>query len=588
MARHEWQVLHSDAAQQRKLICQGESFGIPKRGVVVTVASIEAIPPSELRGQRVLVRIDAENDTNLLDALPTLSYLCESGARLVIATHGGRPDAPDLDDIQFQLSEQLGRAVSPLIDWRGETGLRVITHMSEGQIIMLGDLALETGEETNDETLAEALAGLCDIYGNAAFALSHEVRASTVGVAHKAKRAVAAQAFAQEWTRLERSLSEPPRPLYAILGGELTKQKLLLAEEISRRSENLLVAGEMCLPFLAARGLVPGSAVVTDELIRIADRMINEAHDDKRDITTPVDFTVADQATLERLKRGERFALEPPLQNVRREEVQPEQIICDIGDITRWSWSDSFGQAKTIFWHGPLGICELEPFAEGTRVLATELVTRTPPDMHQRVICGSSLTRSLRQMGIAVEQVGHLTTAGRTVLHYFAGRPLPAVEALRQAATRQREPFRVMIPLDGSSGDRRALEVAAEMATPQSEILLLHVRRGPDEELRADFLYALSEAEKMEWRMESERIFAQANAILASHGLVSANQLAAQGKPAKIILRYAKQMRAGLIVVTANASGEIIDARYVIDHAPCAVLVAEPDAAVSVATTQNR
>jgi phosphoglycerate kinase len=540
----------------------------------VTVASIETIPRSDLRGQRVLVRIDAEADTNLLDALPTLSYLSESGARLVITTHSRRPDAPDLDDLIARLSEQLGRAVSPLIDWRGETGLRVVTHMGKGQVIMLGDLALEAGEETNDETLADALARLCDIYCNAAFALSHEVRVSTVGVVHKAKRAVAAHAFARELMQLELSLNEPPRPLYAILGGELSKQKLLLAEEISRRAENLLVAGEICLPFLVARGFVPGNATVADELVRIADRMMSEARDDKRDITTPVDFTVADQETLERLKRGERFALEPPLQNVRREEIQPEQIICDIGDITRWGWSDSCGQARTIFWHGPLGICELEPFTEGTRVLAMELVSRTWPGMHKSMICGSSLSRSLRQMGIATEQIGYLTTAGRAVLHYFAGRPLPAVEALRQAARRRREPFRILIPLDGSTGDRHAIEVAAEMATSQSEIHLLHVRRGPDEEQHPDFLYALSEAEKVERRLESERIFAQANTFLASHGLVSANQLAAQGKPAKIILRYAKQMRAGLIVVTANAADGTINARQVIDHATCAVLVA--------------
>jgi phosphoglycerate kinase len=491
-----------------------------------------------------------------------------------------RHDAPRLDEIAARLAEQLGRAIRPVMNWKGEAGLRAVTHLDEGDVMLLGDLALELGEANDDEALAEALAGLCDIYCNAAFALSHEVRASTVGVTHKAGRAVAAPAFARELTGLETFFSDPPEPLYTILGGELSGPKLSLAEEIARRSDNLLVAGAMCLPFLIARGFVPNDAEIADQLIAKADRMLKEAREDKRDITVPIDFTVADRETLARLQRGERFALGPPLENVRREELRPEHIICDIGNLTRWSWGDSAGQAKTIFWHGPLGVCELGPFTEGTRFVAARLAGGAWPGIHRVMVCGGSLSRSLRQMGIAIVPTGHVSTAGRATLHYFAGHPLPAVEALGQASVRRRKPFRVLIPLDGSAADRRACEVAAAMATPQSQIFLLHVRRGTDVELRTDFRYALSKVEEAEWRVESERIFAHANATLTARGLIAADQIAVQGKPAIITLLYAERIGAQLIVVTADAEGETLDAGYVIDHAPCAVLVAEGVAAV--------
>jgi phosphoglycerate kinase len=555
----------------------------------VTVASIEQIPRSELRGQRVLVRIDAADEMRLHDSLSTLAWLSQSGARIVIATHcGSQPGALRFDDIGLRLAEQLGQAVSPLIDWKGEIGLRVVTRLNEGKIILIGDLAFEPGEAVADDQLAEALARLCDIYCNEAFGLSHEVRASTTGVARKARLAVTGLAFARELRQLELVLSDLQHPLHTILGGKLSKHKLLLAEEISRRSENLFVAGELCLPFLVAGGFVPGSAVVADEVVRIADRMIREAREDKRDITTPVDFTVVDQETFAQLSRGERFALAPPLQNVKKDELQSDQMICDIGNVTRWSWSDSFASAKTIFWHGPLGICELEPFTQGTRFLATEFVRRAWPGAYRSVACGSSLMVSLRQMGIAAEGIGHLTAAGCAALHYVAGRPLPAVDALHQAGKPRRAPFRILIPLDGSMGDKHALEVAAEMATRPSQILLLYVRRGPDAEQHTDFLAALSKAEKFARRMESERIFAQANALLATRGLVSADQLMMQGEPAEIILRYAKRMAAGLIVVAADADGEMISARQVIEHATCAVLVAQPGVAVRHAQTGSK
>ena len=244
----------------------------------MTGASIDTIPPKELRQQPVLVRIDAEDEAKLRDSLPTLALLSEAGARVVVATHCGlRPDAPRMDAIAARLNELLGRPVGKLDEWKGEAGPRAVNRMGEGEIMMIENLAFESGEEAGDDELADALGRLSDLYCNDAFALSHEVRASTVGVAKRAKRAVAGLAFERELTMLEFMLGARQRPSLAVLGGEVSKDKLLLAEEIARRSDRTLVAGQLALPFLIARELLLSSTAVTEEMVTIADRMMAAA-----------------------------------------------------------------------------------------------------------------------------------------------------------------------------------------------------------------------------------------------------------------------------------------------------------------------
>jgi phosphoglycerate kinase len=549
--------------------------------VLVTVASLDTIPPKELAGQAVLVRVDAEDEVKLRDSLPTLARVSEAGARVVIATHyGSGPNAPRLDHIAIRLTELLGRPVGKLDEWKGEASPRAVNHLGEGAIMMIENLAFEAGEQAGDGSLADALARLCDIYCNDVFALSHEVRASTVGVAKKAKRAVAGLAFERELGTLEAMGRERRGPALALLGGELTKEKLLLAEEIAQRSERTLLAGQLVLPFLVARELLPKKKAVTEEMVKIAERMMREARADKRIITTPADFTVVDKQTFERLSRDEpAVVLAPPLQNVREDEITADQILCDIGRATRWSWSDGFGPARTIFWHGPVGVCEIDLFCEGSRFLAAALAQRTSPALHPTVVCGTSLATALRRIGFPTEEIRHLTHAGRAALYYFARRPLPAVEVLREADATKRKPFRILIPLNGSDRDTSSVQAAAEMAARDAEIFLLHVRPGPDEEQYPDLVAALSEAERLERRIESERIFARANAILAARGLLSARQIATQGRPTKVILRYAQRMGAQLVVLVAAGGLASFGARRVLEQAPCATLVARPHTA---------
>ena len=543
----------------------------------MTVASIDAMPPAELTGQAVLVRIDAQDEVRMRDSLSTLAFVAGAGARVIVATHCGLSDAaPRADAVGARLSELLQRKVGKLDQWKGEAGVRAVSHLSEGEIIMIENLALEAGETDGDDTLADLLARLADIYCNEAFALSHEIRASTVGVAKRAKRALAGLTFERELRMLEVMLGELRCPSLAVLGGELSKEKLLLAEEIARRVERTMIAGQLALAFLVAREILPSSALVTAEMVTIAERMMAQARASRRDLTTPADFTVVDGKTFERLSRDELVMPRADLKNVAENELRSDQIICDIGKATRWGWSDWFGPARTIFWHGPLGVCGIDLFCEGSRFLATELANRTWPELHRIVVCGTSLVGSLRRIGFPTERIRHLTHAGGAALHYFAGRPLPAVDVLSQVSEAKPEPFRVLIPLNGSERDASSLHAAAALVSPGAEISLLHVRSGPDEEQYPDLARGLSQTEKLEQRIESERIFARANAILASRGLLSARQVAVQGRPTKMILRYARRIRAELIVLVAAGGLLSIGARRVIDHAPCAALVARP------------
>ena len=529
------------------------------------IVSIDAIRKEQLRGQRILVRIDAGNEAKLRDALPTLAFLSQSGARIIIATHS-------LTDRIFATLISLLGPVGTLDKWKGQAGLRAVADLRDGEIIIMKDLALEPGEEADDDDLADALSHLCDIYCNEAFALSHETRASTVGVARKAPLAVAGTAFHRDLRALESVSEEPRQHVFAVLGGELSKDKLLLAEQIAKSSDRVLVGGQLCFPFLIARGVVFNSPVVADELIRIAERMMTDARDEKRFILTPLDFTVMEKSKFEGLARGKHFVLGPPTENVEEDQIKPDHVLCDIGRITQWTWTDYFGAARKVFWHGPVGITEIDLFCAGTRFLAAQLALHSSESFNRTVICGHSLVAALSSLGFPNANLPNLTPAGYTALHFVAGNPLPAVEALSSSALPKHKQCRILIPLDGSDRDLDALDAATGILPRNAQLFLLHVRSGVDEEQYPDVVAARTDADRLERRRESERIFARANAVLAECGLISADQLAAQGKPAEVISRHARRIEAELIVVATGPPPAV-------EHTAHATLVARPHVA---------
>jgi phosphoglycerate kinase len=541
----------------------------------MSLLTIDATAPKDLAEQVVLVRIDGNDEIGLRDTLPTLSYLTEAKARIIVATHCGTPaDAPDVNDLAAKLSDMLGRSIGRLDDWRGEAGLRAVSHMAPGDIVMMENLAREANDAVGDEDLAEALSRLAEIFCNEAFGLAHEARASTVGIAKKARQSFAGIAFGRQWKMLEIVLGQPRPPSLSLLGGEASREKLLLAEEIAQRSDETLIGGQLALPFLVARKVIRHHPAVTDEMLVISERIMSTARQKKRQLSTPADFTVVDEKTFERLRHGETVA-RPDLRNLRESELVDGQVITDIGTATRWAWSARFGPARTIFWHGPMGVCEIILFCAGSRFLAGALAERTWPTLHRALLCGASLVDGLRGCGFSLERLRYVTRYGRPALHYRAGRPLPAVEILQRAGAAARSPSCVLIPLSGSERDAISLHAVAELTARDAEIVLLHVRPGPDEENYPDLILGLDRAEKLERQIESERIFSRANAQLASRGLLSHRQLAVQGKPTEMILRYAERLDADMIVAAASGVTSI-GWRRLVDGVPRAAMVARP------------
>ena len=248
-----------------------------------------------------------------------------------------------------------------------------------------------------------------------------------VGVAHKAARPFESFTLERELNLLSEALDNPRRPLMAILGGELSEEKLAMASAIARQSEVLLLGGEMCLPFLIAQGRVEGRREVSENMVQLAGHMLSAAKDDKRQIAVPVDIVTVAREDLERMKEGVRFATRSHVSHTLAGELRRNHVICDIGETTRWAWSGRLGFARTIFWHGPLGISEIKPFDEGTRFLARQIANRTWPGMHKTIIAGGSLRALLSEMRDIAGRLHGLTTADRAALHYFAGFPMPAL-----------------------------------------------------------------------------------------------------------------------------------------------------------------
>jgi phosphoglycerate kinase len=539
----------------------------------MTVKSIETLPPNDLTGQAVFVRIDAEDELKLNEALPTLSFACEAGARVVVATHCGLgPAALRADFIPARLGSLLGRPVGKLDDWKDESSQRAVNQLADGAVLMVENLAFEDGEIAGDDIVADQLSRLAEIYCNEAFGLAHEVRASTVGVAKRAKHAVAGITFARELAMLEVMLGERRSPSLAFLAGEISKDKMLMAEEIAGRVDHAFVAGQLAFAFLMVNRRLRSHPAVTDEITVIAERMLATARDRKHTIHTPADYTVVERSAFERLSRGE-YVVPPVLHNVAENELQADFVIGDIGEATRWGWSDWFGSARTIFWHGPLGICEIDQLCESSRFLANELANRTWPTLHRSVVCGTSLISALRRIGFPVERLRHFTRAGTAALHYFACRPLPAVAVLNDGSAAGMKPARVLIPLDGSERDSVSLQAAAQHATDDAELILLHVRPGPDEDQYPEIVELLGETEKLQRRLESERVFARANGILAASGKISTQQLAVQGKPVDMIIRYAERMSADMIMWVAAGTVADLRTRRVLAGTPGAALI---------------
>ena len=362
----------------------------------------------DIDGRRVFVRVDFNvplsdgeitDDTRIRAALPTLTELRERGARLVLAAHLGRPKDREPELSLGPVAARLGELLGVDVPLEGE-----------GDVVMLENVRFEPGETKNDPELAKRWAALADAYVDDAFGAAHRAHASTVGVAELMERRAAGRLLQREVETLEGILRDPERPLVAVVGGAKVTDKIGVLEAFLARADHVLVGGAMCFPFFAAQGHTVGASLCEQEGIEPARRVMDDPK-----LELPEDLVL-----------GREFSADTEVLELEGVDVPEGWMGLDVGPRTARRYADLIASAGTVFWNGPMGAFELEPFAAGTRTVA-EAVAAAPGTT---VVGGGDSAAALTQFGLA-DRVTHLSTGGGAALELIEGKPLPGVEVLR-------------------------------------------------------------------------------------------------------------------------------------------------------------
>jgi phosphoglycerate kinase len=387
----------------------------------------------DLRGKRVFIRSDLNvpiedgkitDDTRIRASLPTLVYLLENGASVVLASHLGRPkgkvnDALRLKPVADRLGQLLGRPVRMTGDALGPGVMTAVDKLRPGDLLLLENLRFHAEEEANDPDFAKALADMADIYVNDAFGSAHRAHASTEGIAHHLP-AVAGLLMEREVSALSRLMEKPAKPFHTVIGGAKVSGKLEVLESLLSRCQAVLVGGGMANTFLAAKGHALGKSLVETEQLDNAQRIMEEARRKRVRFMLPTDALIAGQVH----PRSQR-------QVVPVGEVPKDWSIVDIGPDTIAAYTDHLDKAKTIFWNGPMGIFEIAPFAEGTNAMARYVAGRTAKGV-VTVVGGGDSVAAVEQLGL-IDQMSHVSTGGGASLEFVEGKTLPGVAALLDA-----------------------------------------------------------------------------------------------------------------------------------------------------------
>ncbi len=380
----------------------------------------------DVDGKRVLVRVDFNvplnsdgeitDDTRIRAAVPTLEELRARGARIVLVSHLGRPNDREpslsLRPAANRLAELTGADVTLAPGVVGEDVRAFADNLGRGDILVLENVRYEPGETKNDPELAAALASLADAYVDDAFGAAHRAHASTEGVARLLPNHAAGELLEREVTVLTDLLEHPARPLVAVLGGAKVSDKLAVIERFLELADSVLVGGAMCFPFLAAQRHEVGASKCDADDVELAERLLRSTGSEKLEL--PVDLVAATEPSAD---------AEP--QPIDGADVPDGLMGLDIGPRTSAAYGEAIAAAGTVFWNGPMGMFELEPFAAGTRAVA-EAVAAAPG---VTVVGGGDSASAINQFGLA-DKVTHVSTGGGAALELIEGRELPGVEAL--------------------------------------------------------------------------------------------------------------------------------------------------------------
>jgi phosphoglycerate kinase len=391
----------------------------------VPVRGLDALLAEGVRGKRVFVRLDLNvplrdgrvaDDTRIQASLPTLRRLLEAGARVIAASHLGRPKgkpSPELSlrPVAGRLAELLGCSVAFCEECAGPRAEAAAAELAEGQLLLLENLRFEPGEEKNDPELCARLAALADAYVNDAFGTAHRAHASTAGMVALVPSAAAGLLMQKELDQL-RVVREPERPLLCLLGGAKVSDKLAVLEALAPHADVLAVGGAMAYTFLAARGIPTGKSLVEEDRFEAARSVEAAAAAAGHDLLLPTDHVIAE-------------ALEEGAPTRVSREIPDGWLGVDIGPQTAAAYAEEASRVRTIFWNGPMGVFEIPAFAEGTRAVARAVADSSA---HSVVGGGDSLA-AVHALGVA-DRIGHLSTGGGASLEYVQGLTLPGVAAL--------------------------------------------------------------------------------------------------------------------------------------------------------------
>jgi phosphoglycerate kinase len=394
---------------------------------------VRTLDDLDVHGRRALVRVDfnvplakggdgetlVADDTRIVAALETIEQLRRRGARIVLVSHLGRPEGRREEDLSLapvvaRLRELTDAPVTLAPDVVGERVKALSEQLREGEILVLENVRFEPGETDNDPALARALAELGDVYVDDAFGAAHRAHASTEGVAHLLPSA-AGRLLQREVQTLGEILQDPPRPLVAVIGGAKVADKIGVIDRFLELADTVIIGGAMCFPFLCAQGHAVGDSLCGGDDVEHARRALAKATDPGRaSVLLPTDLVIADRLSADAEHRV--------LDGV---EVPPGWMGLDIGPRTAERYAEQIEQAGSVFWNGPMGAFELQPFAAGTRRVAEAAA-------HARgvtVVGGGDSAAALVAFGLE-RDVDHLSTGGGATLELVEGRSLPGVEAL--------------------------------------------------------------------------------------------------------------------------------------------------------------
>ncbi|PZT55712.1 phosphoglycerate kinase [Paenibacillus silvae] len=381
----------------------------------------------ELNGKRAFVRVDFNvpledgkitDDKRIRATLPTINYLIEKGAKVILASHMGRPKGEVVESMRLtpaaeRLSELLGKPVVKADDSVGDAVKAQIAAMNDGDVLLLENVRFHAGEEKNDPELAKQFAELADVFVNDAFGAAHRAHSSTEGIAHLLP-AVSGLLMEKELDVLGKALSNPERPFTAIIGGSKVKDKIDVIDNLLNIADNVIIGGGLSYTFMKAQGYEVGQSLLDESKLDVALGFIEKAKKLGKNFYLPVDIVISDD-----------FSADANTKIVEVGDIPADWEGIDIGPKTREIYADVVKNSKLVVWNGPMGVFEIEPFSHGTRAVAEACATTSA----YTVIGGGDSAAAAEKFKLA-DKMDHISTGGGASLEFMEGKQLPGVVAL--------------------------------------------------------------------------------------------------------------------------------------------------------------